>query len=372
MSITGYLSEFSLPELFQLVEEGQKTGRLTLGDSKIAYSPNCQKCHIWFERGQIVAAANSLDNRGLISLLEERGWLTDRSSASLSSIANRATPLGLSLKYENLLQAEQLKLLFQIQVMQRVVDLFSWKVGWFEFKQDAELPMAEMTGLSRSAVEVLLTGLRSLRDWSLLEKKLPDPYSGLISLVGVKPQIQLDAKEWRVWEFTKGEISIKDIAKYLNISVENVQQIAFRLIVADLAEEAAIITAKPPAIDRDSDLADNVSKQDLTSTAVPIAIDDYRDRANKFSEPVAPPSPAPTAQNDWSANIVYRQTDKKNSASVDRDAFQLPKPATPRPSWSPNVVYRQASSQPTSSTQKSALSQSYYQNLVTFLRSKAK
>ena len=30
MAISGYLSEFSLPEIFQLIEQGSKTGRLSI------------------------------------------------------------------------------------------------------------------------------------------------------------------------------------------------------------------------------------------------------------------------------------------------------------------------------------------------------
>jgi Domain of unknown function (DUF4388) len=343
MSITGYLSEFSLPELFQLIEEGQKTGRLTIGDSKVAYFPNCQKCYIWFERGNIVAAANSLDDNSLIALIEKRGWLSDRASARIASISTQTIPLGMSLKSANLLQAEQLKLLFQIQVMQKVIELFAWKTGWFDFKQDTDLPTAEMTGLRRSAIEVLLAGLRSLRDWSVFEDKLPDPNSGLINLVRGKAQVQLDSTEVRVWELAQGDISIKHMAKQLNATVENIRQIAFRLILAGLTEEAAISESKALT----SDLTNDVSLPASDRTSQPT---------NNISQ-----TPKPASTGSWSANIVYRQATPNgngNAKSVSRET------------WSPNVVYRQTSSQTAPSSQKSSLSPAYYKNLMTFLRSK--
>lgn len=319
MSMTGYLSEFTLPELFQLMAEGNKSGLLTIGDSKIPHALNCRKYYIWFNQGQIIAAANSLDNRGLISLIEQRGWLNDRSDI-IPTIINRQVPLGLSLKSENLLQAEQLKLLFQVQIMQPIIELFTWKTGWFDFKQQTTFPIAEMTGLSRSATDVLLSGLRNLRDWSALAEKLPDPNSGLISLIQGKPQVQLDLAERRVWEFARGQVSIQDISKRLEISVESMQQIALRLILANLVQEAAIVQSSTPAPS-----SDRPQMSDTFSPGAVVTPVKQHSQNLSQSQPLAAAS-----------NAVYRRT-------------------APTP-------------QPTAS--KSAPSQSYFQNLVAFLRNK--
>lgn len=78
MSITGFLSDFSLSEIFRFLEQGRRTGRRTVCTlSKIPGTP--AKCHyIWVERGRIVAAANQLDEQGLISLIAQQGWFSDR------------------------------------------------------------------------------------------------------------------------------------------------------------------------------------------------------------------------------------------------------------------------------------------------------
>ncbi|MHC5828117.1 MAG: DUF4388 domain-containing protein, partial [Nostoc sp.] len=146
-------------------------------------------------------------------------------------------PMGLCLKSQGLLQPEQLKLLFNTQVLRQVCALFQIKDALFTFDSTAKLPLAEMTGLSMSATEVILLGLRALRDWTALGDKLPDCTSGLSSLITKQPQIPLDAQESQVWEFVNGHISLENIANQLRISVETVQQIGFRLIVVGLAEE---------------------------------------------------------------------------------------------------------------------------------------
>ncbi len=322
MSMTGYLSEFTLSELFQLMAEGNKSGLLTIGDSKIPHALNCHKYYIWFNQGQIIAAANSLDNRGLISLIEQRGWLNGQLDI-IPTIANRQIPLGLSLKSENLLQAEQLKLLFQVQVMQPITELFTWKKGWFDFKKQTNFPTAEMTGLTRSATEVLLAGLRSLRDWSALEEKLPAPNSGLISLMPGKPQLQLDSAEGRVWKFAQGQVSIKDIAKRLNTSVKSVQQIALRLILANLAQEAAVVEPANLAVgsDRPQTSLDSFSRGAASVTLV-------KQNVSQTSQPPA-----------LANNSVYRRTELATQVATSKPIASKPAP-----------------------------SQSYFQNLVAFLR----
>jgi len=123
--------------------------------------------------------------------------------------------------------------------------LFKLPNGQFAFDPKAKLPKAEMTGLSMSASEVTLLGLRVLRDWTTLEELLPDPTFGLTKASASRPHLQLDSQEWQVWEFADGSVSIQAIAKQLQLPVEKLQQIAFRMTVIGLLEEVPIIAAEP-------------------------------------------------------------------------------------------------------------------------------
>jgi hypothetical protein len=94
-----------------------------------------------------------------------------------------------------------------------------------------------------------LLGLRMLRDWSGLTAKLPAPTLGLLRLTTLTPTIRLDTQESKVWNLALGELSIDKIAAQLNISVEKVQQIGFRLIAIGLVQD--IFVAPPqPAVDK--------------------------------------------------------------------------------------------------------------------------
>ncbi len=238
MTITGTLSDFSLAELFQFLEQGHKTGQLTLTPST---TQEKNQHHIWFRQGRIVAAADRSDHKGLLNLMHQRGWIKDKVVELLTDDHLKETPLGIYMKSKGLLEAEKLKLLFYVQVMQQVCRLFTLSDAQFLFDPQNSLPMIEMTGLSSPGTEVTLAGLRALKDWSNLEDKLPVSTSSLTSVVQGKPQLRLNQTEWQVWEYTDGDSSLDEIANQLQLSFDKVQQIAFRLIVVNLVEELPMV-----------------------------------------------------------------------------------------------------------------------------------
>ncbi|MBS3025963.1 MAG: DUF4388 domain-containing protein [Dolichospermum sp. DET50] len=239
MSITGNFADFSLPELLQFLDQGKKTGVLHIELSPNENQNNAKQIYyIWLHQGRVIAASDRLDQQGLTLMIAQRGWISERVISRVTHISSCFinSPLGLCLKSQGLIQPEQLKLLFNGQVLRPVCALFQIKNGEFKFEPISALPLGEMTGLSMSATEVILIGLRALRDWSALAEKLPDPTSGLSGL-SAKPRLQLNAQEWQVWEFANGEVPLEKIATQLNLTVDAVLQIAFRLIVVGLAEE---------------------------------------------------------------------------------------------------------------------------------------
>ncbi len=246
MAITGCLTDFSLPEIFQLIEKGHKTGLLTV--SALSSSQTKPLIHyIWVNQGRVVAAANRLDDQGLVSLIEQRQWVSDRVFDKLVHWCCPITePLGLYLKQQGVLQAEHLKQLFQVQVLRQVCAMFQLKDGQFKFDPSGRIPTREMTGLSVPATEVALVALRVLRNWDALADKLPDTNGGLASTIAGQPNYRLNAQEWQVWEYTKGTVSLNAIAQQLQLSVEKVQQIAYRLITVGLAEEVPLVVGSLP------------------------------------------------------------------------------------------------------------------------------
>lgn len=296
MTITGNFADFSLPELLQFLDQGKKTGILYIEFNPETNKSKKQVYYIWLHQGRVIAASDRLDQQGLTSMIAKRGWISERVISRVTHISSCFvnSPLGLCLKSQGLLQPEQLKVLFNGQVLRPVCGLFQVKDALFRFEPTPTLPLGEMTGLSMSATEVILIGLRALKDWSALEEKLPDHTSGLTGLMIKQPKLQLNAQEWQVWEFVNGQVSLEHIANQLNLPVVTVQHIAFRLIVVGLAEEYFMVAATPNSFDLEESLA-------YPGTTIP------------FPEPV---------HNTVSASKTKNKSDKSEKKPVSQSFLQ--------------------------------------------------
>ncbi len=272
MTTTGYLVDFSLPELFQFLDQGEKTGKLSLTFPP-ENEPSQQKSHyIWFRHGRIVASSSSADGTGLISLMDQKGFLTPSILNYHKNVYAPDAPLGLSLKSHGFLDAEQLKMLFYSQVMRKVCDLFQIHNAWFEFEENAPLSFAEMTGLSSPGTDLTLAGLRALRDWSALTPKLPQDTSSLAKTSESEPTISINNSERAIWNLSDGNTTVKDISKQSEMSLEKVKEIGFRLIAIGLVEEIPMVSVNNNSVletklpDEDSSPSNHGLSQDFLSS----------------------------------------------------------------------------------------------------------
>src|SRR5919199_5409645 len=148
MSIKASLTDFSLQEIFQFIQKGHKTGLVKLCPLPELQATLPRVYYIWVNQGHIVAAANRLDQQGLVKLIEQHQEINPNIVAKVAQFCPIDQPLGLCLKNQGILQIKQLKHLFKIQVLQRVYALFLLKEGQLIFEQNVPIPTREMTGLS--------------------------------------------------------------------------------------------------------------------------------------------------------------------------------------------------------------------------------
>lgn len=251
MSLAGYLSEYSLAEIFHFVQEGNKTGLLSIEPDPGLMRSLSGAYDISFQAGRIMSVTNTggAERHDLLKMLQQRRWLSPEQVVGVEvQLRSLRQPLGTQLKSLNLVNTEQLTLLFNSQVIATTCRLFEIHHGQFKFNPQASLIYAEMTGLSLTAQEVALLGLRMLKDWSGLRAKLPAPEYALQRLSS-SPRVRLDSQEFQVWNLALGEIPIAKIAAQLGLEIDKVQQIGFRLSSIGLAQEVAIEPLQP-AVDK--------------------------------------------------------------------------------------------------------------------------
>ncbi len=249
MSLAGYLSEYSLAEIFHFVQEGNKTGLLVIEPEHGLNRSLNDAYYLSFQCGRIAAVAKDSGSpqRGLLKMIEQRRWLPPAQIAGTETQLNLLQqPLGTYLKSRNALNSEQLTLLFNSQVIAPTCKLFEVDRGQFKFHPQAATPYAEMTGLSVTAHEAALLGLRMLKDWSSLTAKLPDPQSALQRFSTELSGLRLDTQEMKVWKLSLCEMSIAKIAAQLGLEIAKVQQIGFRLSVIGVVQEISADPLQPP------------------------------------------------------------------------------------------------------------------------------
>lgn len=158
MSITGNLADFSLPEIFRFIENGHKSGLLTVRTLSESKRIPPSTFYIWMDKGSLVAATNHLEGQGLVNLIAQYSWVSERVVTKLAEFCPPDQPLGLYLKNQGALQGTQLEHLFQIQIVQQLCPLLQLKDALFKFEQNEPIPTQEMTGLSIPArfLEIML------------------------------------------------------------------------------------------------------------------------------------------------------------------------------------------------------------------------
>jgi hypothetical protein len=119
-----------------------------------------------------VAVANQLDSLGLVELIGQQQWVSERVVTKLAQLCPIDQPLGLYLLNQGVLNASQLKQLFFLQVLQQFESLFQLDEAQFRFDPNALLSRQEMTGLSVSPRSLrLVTILKNDSNLVLLSQK---------------------------------------------------------------------------------------------------------------------------------------------------------------------------------------------------------
>lgn len=232
MAISGDLSEFSLPELFQILDRGSKSGRLVISTPNGAYS-------VWLYQGRIIAASAPNDQCSLHHLLPSAGIITERVAQKLGSLCPVNEPLGVCLKRQGLLAPNQLANLFRKQLQVGVYRLFELAEGKFRFDAGAELPYSGMTGMSKGALDVAIEAMRHVHVSSSKVMDLPHADTTICRTSLELPMVKLSSLEWSIVEISVQPRSIKDIRGSLNEDLLEIRKACTRLLQFGLIEEVA-------------------------------------------------------------------------------------------------------------------------------------
>jgi Domain of unknown function (DUF4388) len=135
MTLSGQLIDYSLPELFNTIEQGGKTGMLTIRVFNEAQNI-FKKSHISFQDGFVISLSDDLIGRDLIDLIKSNDYLDYSSIDTLIEMSEEfklKVPVGSYLQSQNQLNAVQLQKLFDAQVIDKVIRFYELPDAWFTF-----------------------------------------------------------------------------------------------------------------------------------------------------------------------------------------------------------------------------------------------
>lgn len=352
MSLSGNLSDFSIPDVFRLVSLSGKTGVLHLerGDSE---------GDVWFRDGQVFFAQS--DRRK--GLLGERLVSAGRISALALARAvemrgeepEGGRRIGEILVDEGLITVSVLQSFVQEQIQDTVFDLFLWDEGAFEFEILSEPPAEQDIGLAVSIENIVMEGARRLAQWTDLRTSASS--GSVVFRVGSVAgedvvDISLKPSEWRIVTLADGTRTVAEVAVAAGVTEFDAARTLYGLFGAGLLQivepgempvaieeavdaqdepdaasllflESEVILADEPGFEADPDFA---SDPDSEPEPVPECTVDPEPEAE------APAEPTPVRRGVWAgigseiASLTGAQSRRPRYASQSEVALRVAPP----------------------------------------------
>lgn len=166
MALQGTIRDFGISDIFQLIQQQQKTGVLRLSEKET-------EVKVMFDGGKIVGAESTgaKQQKEPLGVLLVRGGLVKQEHLDAALVTQQRTlrKLGDILIQDGSISKADLKRFLELQTRETINRLFRWRTGDYEFvpepvKYDAEVA----TPLNPE--HVLMDGFRMLDEWPAVQK----------------------------------------------------------------------------------------------------------------------------------------------------------------------------------------------------------
>jgi hypothetical protein len=209
MDLQGKIEKFNVPEIFQLISSGRRTG--TLGINR-----DDQAVMVYFKDGQITYAYSPNRRNRLGDRLVAR-QVIDSTQLEKTLLWQKESGgrkrLGAILIERQIAPKLEIELVLKEQITDTIYKLMTWDKGVFKF-YDGTFPTEEDVTLSLSTENLILEGARRADELSRLKSKLPDFAAPLQikQIMGNQTiELRLSASDWNVLSLCDGHRTIGKI-----------------------------------------------------------------------------------------------------------------------------------------------------------------
>ena len=227
--LKGTLDDFTLPDIFRLLSQSKKTGRLDVERS-------AGRGNVFFKDGNVYFAESTLSRELVGQKLLKAKVLTDgQLMKALDEQAEGGGRLGEVLLNAGLVDGHQLELALRGQIEDAVFDLLRWDAGEFDWAPGADVD-AEVS-LSVSVENLIMEGSRRLDELAIITRKIPSEHA-LVEMAPAPPEgaaeINIRPDEWRVLVLVNGQRTVLDIAEAVGSDVFATMRTLYGLAAAGL------------------------------------------------------------------------------------------------------------------------------------------
>jgi hypothetical protein len=212
LDLQGNIERFTLPEIFQLISAGRKTGTLGIQrDDDIVM--------VYFRDGAVIYGYGPRKTFHVGRMLVEKGRITpeqlDESIAEQTRDTAAGKRLGQILIEKRYIDRADLEEVVRRQVEDLIYSLMAWERGSFKFYEN-QFPTDEEITIRLSTENIVLEGLRRLDEMTRLKDCLPD-FATVYALVPSEPgrrrDVSLEPEEWNILALVNGHRDINAIVK---------------------------------------------------------------------------------------------------------------------------------------------------------------
>jgi hypothetical protein len=233
MALKGNLRDFSVTQLFNLINLAHKTGTLTVeGPNEAAW--------VTFHDGKLIYAQLGNEDGTLTGILTKSGKISPKQAQVIKAHASEKSDKELGLLLINAGYLSQQDILTSIRqyILDITYQLFTWIDGFFRFDNDV-LPPDDRITIRLDLENIIIEGSRRMREWEQLQEEIPNLEMALnfVERPGANIRdVNLNVQEWKIVSFINPKNSIRQIAKQNKMNDLEIRRVAYGLIQAGLVE----------------------------------------------------------------------------------------------------------------------------------------
>lgn len=227
IALSGNLMDFSLFDVFQLIDAAKSTGKLSI------YSPSLSS-EIYFDKGHIVFASTSKQGRGFLSgdMIEKRKNIPrEVFIRTFKTSKETGVPILRSFVNEGLLSEDEMMAILKDRIDDAIYSTIELESGNFFFEK---MPLSDDLSdipIRLEVSQIVLEGARRLDERRFADKMFQDNsivFIRFLTDVAVE-DINLNENELKIFSLVDGKRTLGDIIKMSGIEEGEAKRIFYTL-----------------------------------------------------------------------------------------------------------------------------------------------